>query len=56
MSNIFTVPVLLRLLSKKGRINFGGDKMKMLVTKLSNGKYENEGELFAEPISDDNVI
>ena len=29
--------------------------MKMLVTKLSNGKYKNEGELFAEPISDDNV-
>lgn len=29
--------------------------MKMLVTKLSNGKYRNEGELFAEPISDENV-
>ena len=29
--------------------------MKMLVTKFSNGKYKNEGELFAEPISDDNV-
>lgn len=29
--------------------------MKMLVTKLSNGKYRNEGELFAEPISNDNV-
>lgn len=29
--------------------------MKMLVTKLSNGKYRNEGELFAEPISDSNV-
>ena len=29
--------------------------MKMLVTKLSKGKYANEGELFAEPISDDNV-
>ena len=27
----------------------------MLVTKLSHGKYRNEGELFAEPISDDNV-
>ena len=27
----------------------------MLVTKLSKGKYANEGELFAEPISDDNV-
>ena len=29
--------------------------MKMLVTKLSHGKYRNEGELFAEPISDGNV-
>ncbi len=29
--------------------------MKMLVTKLSNGKYRNEGELFAEVISDSNV-
>lgn len=29
--------------------------MKMLVTKLSHGKYANEGQLFAEPISDDNV-
>lgn len=29
--------------------------MKMLVTKLSRGKYVNEGQLFAEPISDDNV-
>ena len=29
--------------------------MKMLVTKLSNGKYKNEGELFEEIISDDNV-
>lgn len=29
--------------------------MKMLVTKLSHGKYRNEGELFSEPISDDNV-
>ena len=29
--------------------------MKMLVTKLSKGKYLNEGQLFAEPISDDNV-
>ena len=27
----------------------------MLVTKLSKGKYANEGQLFAEPISDDNV-
>ena len=29
--------------------------MKMLVTKLSHGKYANEGQLFAEPISDSNV-
>ena len=27
----------------------------MLVTKFSDGKYKNEGELFAEPISDENV-
>lgn len=27
----------------------------MLVTKLSKGRYRNEGKLFAEPISDDNV-
>ena len=29
--------------------------MEMLVTKLSNGKYRNEGELCAEPISAENV-
>ena len=29
--------------------------MKMLVTKLSKGKYANEGQLFAEVISDGNV-
>lgn len=29
--------------------------MKMLVTKLSRDKYANEGQLFAEPISDSNV-
>ena len=29
--------------------------MKMLVRKLSHGKYANEGQLFAEPISNDNV-
>ncbi len=29
--------------------------MEMLVTKFSNGKYRNEGELFAEPISAENV-
>lgn len=29
--------------------------MEMLVTKFSNGKYRNEGELFTEPISAENV-
>ena len=29
--------------------------MEMLVTKFSKGKYRNEGALFAEPISKDNV-
>ena len=29
--------------------------MEMLVTKFSNGKYHNEGELFDEPISNENV-
>ena len=29
--------------------------MEMLVTKFSNGKYRNKGELFAEPISAENV-
>ena len=29
--------------------------MEMLVTKFSNGKYRNEGDLFAEPISSQNV-
>ena len=29
--------------------------MEMLVTKSSNGKYRNEGDLFAEPISPENV-
>ena len=29
--------------------------MEMLVTKFSNGKYRNEGELFAESISNENV-
>ena len=29
--------------------------MEMLVTKFSKGKYRNEGELFAEPISSENV-
>ena len=29
--------------------------MEMLVTKFSKGKYRNEGDLFNEPISADNV-
>ena len=29
--------------------------MEMLVTKFSKGKYRNEGELFNEPISNENV-
>ena len=29
--------------------------MEMLVTKFSNGKYRNEGDLFAESISNENV-
>ena len=29
--------------------------MEMLVTKFSKGKYRNEGELFSEPISAENV-
>ena len=46
----------LRLLPEKGKIKFGGVlKMEMLVTKFSKGKYQNDGELFAEPISEDNV-
>lgn len=38
-----------------GKYNFRGVRMEMLVTKFSKGKYRNEGELFAEPISVDNV-
>ena len=45
----------LRLLPEKGKYKFRGVKMEMLVTKFSNGKYRNEGELFAEPITNDNV-
>ena len=45
----------LRLLPEKGKYKFRGVKMEMLVTKFSNGKYRNEGELFAEPISNENV-
>ena len=43
------------LLPEKGKSNSRGVKMKMLVTKFSNGKYRNEGELFHEPVSDENV-
>ena len=45
----------LRLLPEKGKYKFRGVKMEMLVTKSSNGKYRNEGDLFAEPISPENV-
>ena len=47
--------MLLRLLPEKGKYNSRGVKMEMLVTKFSNGKYRNEGELFAESISAVNV-
>ena len=42
-------------LARKRQINSRGVKMEMLVTKFSNGKYRNEGDLFAEPISNENV-
>ena len=46
----------LRLLPEKGKYKFRGvSQMEMLVTKFSKGKYRNEGDLFAEPISADNV-
>ena len=45
----------LRLLPEKGKYKFRGVKMEMLVTKFSNGKYRNEGELFNEIISAENV-
>ena len=41
--------------ARKRQINSRGVKMEMLVTKFSNGKYRNEGDLFAEPISNENV-
>lgn len=47
--------MLLAPLPDPGEYNFRGVRMEMLVTKFSNGKYRNEGELFAEPISVDNV-
>ena len=55
-STDFHRPMHLRLLPEKGKYKFRGVKMEMLVTKFSNGKYRNEGELFAEPISAENVI
>ena len=48
-------PMHLRLLPEKGKYKFRGVKMEMLVTKFSNGKHRNEGDLFAEPISSQNV-
>ena len=46
----------LRLLPEKGKYKFRGvSQMEMLVTKFSKGKYRNEGDLFAEPISAENV-
>ena len=45
----------LRLLPEKGKYNSRGVKMEMLVTKFSNGKYRNEGELFKEVISSESV-
>lgn len=48
-------PMHLRLLPEKGKYKFRGVEMEMLVTKFSNGKYRNEGDLFAEPISAENV-
>ena len=51
----FYRPMHLRLLPEKGKYKFRGVKMEMLVTKFSKGKYRNEGDLFAEPISNENV-
>ena len=49
-------PMHLCLLPEKGKYNSEVYlKMEMLVTKFSKGKYRNEGELFAEPISAENV-
>ena len=47
----------LRLLPEKGKykIHGGTSQMEMLVTKFSKGKYRNEGDLFTEPISAQNV-
>ena len=47
--------MLPRLLPEKGKYNSRGVKMEMLVTKFSKGKYLNEEQLFAEPISAENV-
>ena len=43
------------LMPEKGKYKFRGEKMEMLVTKFSNGKYRNEGALFAAPVSAENV-
>ena len=48
-------PMHLRLLPEKGKYKFRGVKMEMLVAKFSKGKYRNEGDLFSEPISAENV-
>ena len=55
MMSDFYRPMHLRLLPEKGKYKFRGVKMEMLVTKFSKGKYRNEGDLFAEPISNENV-
>ncbi len=50
-----TVPCTFASCPKKAKSFTEAIQMKMLVTKLSKGKYANEGQLFAEVISDDNV-
>ena len=50
-----TVPCPFASCPKKAKLFTEAIKMKMLVTKLSKGKYANEGQLFAEVISNDNV-
>ena len=54
-STALSRPMHLRLLPEKGKYKFRGVKMEMLVSKFSKGKYRNEGDLFAEPISARNV-
>ena len=50
-----TVPCPFASCPKKAKLFTEAIKMKMLVTKLSKGKYANEVQLFAEVISNDNV-